>query len=135
MADQKLTSETVLVACKLPHGLYLDLYAGKTLTARVKLSGTMGFRIPNEDRKFVNPDVSFGHSVTPVPRKHWEEWLAAHKDHPAVVGGFVYVSKTKDDAVAQAREREGEVTGFEQVDPKKSGVAPLDKDPRPMEAR
>lgn len=133
--EPKLVSESVLVACKLPHGLNLDLYDGNVLRSRVKLSGIMGFRIPNPDRKFVNPETYAGHSITSVPRAHWEEWYATHKSHPAVVNGFVYVSKTRDDAQAQAKEREKERTGFEQLDPTKQAVHPLDRDPRPMESR
>jgi hypothetical protein len=134
-SEPKLVSENVLVACKLPHGLNLDLYDGKVLRSRVKLSGIMAFRIPNPDRKFVNPEVYAGHTITSVPRAHWEEWHEKHKSHPSVVNGFIYVSKTRDDAQAQAKEREKEQTGFEQLDPTKQSVRQLDNDPRPIEAR
>lgn len=140
--DPKLVSEIVLVCCKLPHGLNLDLYSDAidgarvpALRARVKLPGIMKFHIPNDDRKFVNPEVYKGHTITEVPRKHWEEWAERNKNHPALVNGFIFVSKTEADAKAQASERQKELTGFEQLDPKKQGVQKFDADPRPAEMR
>lgn len=136
MAEQKPTSDTILLGCKLPHGMYLDLYDdAKNLKHRVKLPGIMGFKIPNEDRKFVNPETSFGHTITPVSRAHYEAWIAKNGNHPAVVNGFIYVAKNESDAKAIAKEREKEETGFEQLNPKQHGVQPLDGDPRPLEAR
>jgi hypothetical protein len=136
MAEEK-NSGMVLVGCKLPHGLNLDLYdAGNNLKHRQKLRGIMGFHIPNPDRKFVNPETSFGHTITPVPRAHWDAWLEKNKNHPAIVNGFIYVAKSQSDAVAIAKEHENELTGAEQLDPKKQGdVVKLDEDPRPLEAR
>ncbi len=138
MADTKPTpdSETVLVGCKLPHGIYLDLYDGMNLRARVKLPGIMTFKIPTDPpRKFQNPEVVLGHTMTAVPRKHWEEWLEKNKRHPSVVNGFVYAAKNETEAKAVAREHERETTGFEQVDPRALGVEKLSDDPRPKELR
>ena len=139
--DPKPNSETVLVSCKLPHGLNLDIHEDHVgagvppLKARVKIPGIMAFRIPNPDRKFINPETYLGHTVTEVPRRHWEEWLAKNKNHPAVTRGFIFVSTNEKDARAEARERQSETTGFEQLDPKRMGVRPLDGDPRPLEIR
>lgn len=125
-------NETVVIACKLPHGLYLDLLdAGGNLRARHKLTGVAGFTLPNPDRKFQNPNTEFAHTLNIIPKKHWDEWFALHQNHPAILSGAIMVAPKRNDALAMAREHEREAVGFEKVDPKKEGVSKLSDAPKP----
>jgi hypothetical protein len=120
-------AEKVLIGCKLPHGLYLDLHdKNNTLIARVKITGCAGFTLPNPDRKFQNPVTVHGDAFTLVDKAHWEEWLKVHASHPAVLNGAIYASAKQVDAEAKAKEHETEDVGFNKVDPKNFGVQKLD---------
>ena len=123
-------NEFVVIGCKLPHGLYLDLLdkAGN-LRERHKLQGCAGFTLPNPDRHFKNPETTNGSTLNIIPKDFWDEWYDKHKEHPALASGAIYMAAKKEDAVARSREVEKETTGFEKLDPKKEGITKLnDKD-------
>ena len=115
-----MANESVIIGCKLPHGLYLDLHdKNNNLTARVKLPGNAGFTLPNKDRKFKNPDTVYGDTLTPVSKEHWDAWLKIHHDHPSVLNGSIYAAAKQEDAKAKARNHEDENVGFDKLDPDK----------------
>jgi len=126
------TKNTVIVGCKLPHGLYLDLHdrAGN-LKARVKLPGCAGFTLPNPDRKFQNPETIHGDTLTVVDKDHWDKWMETHADHPALASGAIYMATKQADAVARAREHQHDDVGFNKIDPKKEGIKKLDDKDKP----
>lgn len=128
------TPASVIIGCKLPHGLYLDLRndAGD-IVARYKLAGNANFSLPNPERKFKGVDTSatFGDTLNTIPKAHWEEWRKRNKDHAALRSGAIYVAKDRDDALAQAREHQTENVGFDKIDPKKHGVQKLDDRAKP----
>lgn len=138
-APNSSTTETtgkinVVVGCKLPHGLYLDLRnAAGDIIARHKLAGNAGFSLPNPERKFKQVDTSstFGDTMNIIPKDHWDEWRKRNKDHAALRSGAIYVAKDHQDALAQAREHQGDNVGFDKIDPKRHGVAKLDDRPKP----
>ena len=112
-------SKTVLVACFLPHGLYLDIMdkTGLQIIARHKLTGNAGFMLPNPKRKFKNPRLTgdaTGATLNPVPEDHWEAWKKLHPDHPAISGPCpaVFVVKNQESGVARATEVEKHDFGF-----------------------
>lgn len=128
-------AETILVGCKLPHGLNLDLRdAQGNITARVKLPGNSGFTLPNPDRKFKNPTTVYGDTFTEVEKDHWDAWLKKHKTHPAVVNGAIYAASQQEDAIVQARNHEDENVGFNKIDPKRFGVSKMDDSSKPAGA-
>ena len=117
------TPDKVLIGCKLPHGLYLDLRDNRgEIKARVKLPGVAGFTLPNPDRKFKNPTTEHGHTITPVDRDHWEAWKKAYPDFPALLSGAVYEANKREDAIAIAAEHEHVNVGFNKGNPKEFGV-------------
>ena len=127
MAEQVKSTEKIIVGCKLPHGLYLDLRdAAGNIKARVKLPGVAGYTLPNPDRKFQNPETINGDTLTPVDKDHWDAWIKQHADHPAVLSGAIYARAKRDDAVATAREHQKDNVGFDKVDPNNYGVKKLD---------
>lgn len=103
---------TVTLGCKLPHGLYLDLYAEKhlpgadpVLQARVKVNGTN------------SSEIIGGHGVTlGVSKEHWEEWKRRNHQNVALAKGFIFAHDKAETAVAMAKERKDVRTGFEGLD-------------------
>jgi len=110
----------IIVACKLPHGLHLDV-PGK---GRVTLKGTA---LP-EDVRRENP-LPGGFSLTSVDADFYAAWLKRNEDLEAVKRGFVFASARRDAAQGQARELDELETGLERLDPEKPppGLERLDR--------
>lgn len=126
-------AEKVIVGCKLPHGIYLDLHdSGNNLTAREKLPGIASFTLPNSDRKFKNPDLTNGATLTPIDKDHWLAWLKIHHDHPAVKNGAIFVANKPEEAARAATERNGQDFGFEKLKMDANGVTKLNDLSRPV---
>lgn len=97
MANEKLN--TVIVGCKLPHGLIIHLDDGK----RVKLNGANTSLLIN------------GFGTTAVDKAFADKWFAVNKSHPAVVSGAIFVSKDLASATDQAEDQQDAKSGFEQL--------------------
>lgn len=111
----------VLVGCKLPNGLHLEVN-GTT----VVLKGRAQFLIPNKDRRFKNPEIIEGDSFTIVPRDFAEAWFKAHENYPPVKNNMVYMVENRADAGAVADETRDVKTGLEKLDTtKKSDMGVL----------
>ncbi len=108
----------VMIGCKLPHGLILELIpappADRTLQGfvpagkRVTIKGANSLRTERRAQQGVHP-----FAITPVDKDFWEAWYAQHKDRDFVKNGLVFVAKDEKDAQAMARERLPERTGLE----------------------
>ena len=64
---------------------------------------------------------AFGETV--IPAKDWEaikEKYGRDPNNKLFTGGFIFASESKEDARAEAKEKEGLKTGLEPVDPKKT---------------
>lgn len=114
------TAKTVIVGCKLPHGLILDHPLDPT--KKVELAGLNGSRI-----------IGATHGVTEVDGEFWEAWKTVHADFPALKSGAIFEAKSQADVAAKAKELEGEKTGFEAMaqdgtDERASGVKAADKE-------
>ncbi|MDI2091676.1 hypothetical protein [Commensalibacter oyaizuii] len=102
-------SDDVLVACKLPHGIYLDM--GKQ---RIKLNGIMqSGRV--EAPFFMAPLNSVG--LTKVPRDFWEAWIKEHQDFEPVKKGLIFASDKKKRLLDEADEKSDVKSGLERLDP------------------
>jgi hypothetical protein len=119
------SSNTVLVGCKAPNGLILNLDGYEVLS---KEHGTVrrvvsdvppvhlrGNAYPEgktprlKGGRFVaNDQISDGYVFTPVPVDFWTEWLARNKDGSLVRDRIVIAAQTVDAAEKQARELEAE---------------------------
>lgn len=90
---------TVIVMCKLPTGLALDLE-------------------PDNSRKIVlnganHPDAVNGAGLTQVPADFWEAWSTKFKGYEPLTTGKIWAADKEADAKAQAKELKDEKTGFE----------------------
>jgi hypothetical protein len=123
---------TVTVACRLPHGLVLQLQKEGIDTIPVMGGGTQevkvwrkvgqivtlkGWSHPSEvasENRIVN-----GFALTMgVDAEFMEAWMAQNADHPAVKTGNILVFTKGGDATSETRGRVKERTGFEPHNPK-----------------
>src|SRR5262245_15898253 len=114
--------ETCVVGCKLPHGLNLDLILKKGAdgqpdeTQRILLKGKNASHIVG------------GYGLTQnVPKEAFEQWLKDNARRKFVRNGSVFMEVSEQRARSAAKERRGEKTGLEAIDPlaKKNGVEPM----------
>lgn len=96
-------SETVIVGCKLPHGLKITL-EGKT----VVLNGTK------------SSVIAGGYGLThDVDKDFFDKFLSTYKDVPYVKNKMVFAQGKQASAESQAAELQNEVSGFEGINPDK----------------
>jgi hypothetical protein len=110
--------DTVVVACKLPHGMHLEVRnpAGmveKRVTingARLKTSAT-GRELNTHE---TTDDFGKGYGLTfNVPADFWARWSKENADYPPFARGFIFAQDNPVEAKAQAREMSDLQTGFE----------------------
>ena len=124
----------IRVACKLPHGLILELrdppppndptkpFAPVDLYPRaprvsIKLNGANTARNQwnNGITRVMAPRYDFG--VTDISEEVWTEWEKKWHDHPFIKGGFVFAMPKLKDVIAEAKVRAPEKTGLEPLSP------------------
>lgn len=103
------TAKTVLIGCKLPHGLILD--HPLDVSKKVELAG-------------LNKAIIIGAdcATTPVDGEFWETWKTVHKDHPALKSGAIFEARTTEEVKAKSKELKAEKTGFEAMPQEAMGV-------------
>lgn len=108
-----MAAKTVLIGCKLPHGLILD--HPLDVSKKVELAG-------------LNKAVIIGAdcATTPVDGEFWETWKTVHKDHPAIKSGAIFEARTTEEVKAKAKELKEEKTGFEAMPQEAMGVKVAD---------
>ena len=106
-------AKTVLIGCKLPHGLILD--HPLDVSKKVELAG-------------LNKAIIIGAdcATTPVDGEFWETWKTVHKDHPAIKSGAIFEARTTEEVKAKAKELKEEKTGFEPMSQEAMGVKVAD---------
>lgn len=122
---------TVIVGCKLPNGLIMELIKPGPLnmptppSKRVTLAGANSLRTSKAE----NPLVS-RYAMTPVDEEFAREWFKQNAQMDFVKAGAVFIAKDAKEAQAEAKEKVDEVkTGLEPLNPDKDarlprGVAP-----------
>lgn len=128
-------AETVIVGCKLPQGLVLQVG-----DKRVRLRGSACYIQPNPKRKFQNPrpeDMVLADTVNLVDKDFWEKWKKqVGRDYAPIKSGAIYEAKTKADIAAMAVDLESVVSGFEKTDPDKApGIVKASEDSGPAGLR
>lgn len=124
------TGDIVTVACKLPHGIYLDIYsddvvpgAAPEILERMKINGTNSSAL----------ELVGGHALTlGVPRELWERWLKANTRKPFVKNGLVFAHSKVESVRAEAMDKRNTRTGFEGLNPdtdRTLGVTRADEQP------
>lgn len=108
------TAKPVKVFCKLPHGIVYNLPGDRS----VRLVGMYGDeRSDLQVAGMPGRDSVAGHGVTPVDADDWEQIVKDHGKSAAHKNGFVFAAKDDKSGESQAREQEGERTGFEPYNP------------------
>lgn len=110
---------TVSVACKLPHGLHIQLRKTEK-TRDGEISQGHG---PVVTLKGANHHEAIaGHGITHgVDKEFFDAWLKQESGQPFVKNKLVFAQDREASAVAQAKEQAKNETGFEGIDPKKPG--------------
>ena len=110
----------VIVGCKLPHGLVLNLPNSKV---RVTLNGANSGTVIGLDGKVMRGTCGY----TPVDEGFIAQWLKLYGETTMVKKQMIFVQKNEGSAKAMGAELEKEKTGFEAVDPAKPGVSGINK--------
>jgi len=104
-------SEVVIVGCKLPHGLILELKRPNGETERVTVAGMNAVRIVG------------GYGLTPnVSKEFWDAWIKKNHRHAALANGTLFIHTDGKSAESMAKERRDVASGFEAIDPLKNGM-------------
>ena len=103
----------IVVACKLPNGLHLDV-PGK---GRVTLKGVaLPFGVAPE------APMPGGYTLTQVDEEFWQAWVKNHADSDIVQKKIVFASARSDHTRGMAAEQKEIKTGLEPTDPSKPGT-------------
>jgi len=130
-----MAGKTVWVACKLPSGLHLDAADADTIPGvvpedgkRVTLNGTNSQYQGPEGSKILMPG-SHGYGKTEVDADFFNDWMARHKDFPAVKNGLIFALPSEGEVEKEAKSRAGVANGSEAVNPEKPapGVTKAEK--------
>jgi hypothetical protein len=134
MATQPSTitsTNTVTVACKLPHGLILRVFdmvessepmfggGWRTITKaaerpeRVTLNG-----FARHLEKVPDHEIVGGYGIThDVPKDFWDHWYAQNKDSDFIKNNLIFANDRSLHATAEAKEKLRVRSGFEAIDP------------------
>lgn len=120
-ADNMLRREslngTVTVACKLPHGLHLQLPGHPRVTVRGNAE-PRGADLVNYRGKPIEAGYALTHGVDAA---FWAQWLKLHEKMDIVAKGFIFAHAQTQSVKSHAREYEGLMSGLEPIDPDKPG--------------
>jgi hypothetical protein len=118
-----MSKELVFVACKLPHGLLVEVgTVGHENYFRQEVAGpNTGIRKGKHTSLLVG-----GYAFTPVPKDHWEEFVKKHKGAQYLKTRAVYAEATLEGAQAAALTDGQTRLGFERLNPDKPapGIEP-----------
>lgn len=103
-------TDTVIVACKLPHGVILEV--GKQ---KVELKGSI--QLGRSQTPFLMAPQMVG--LTKVPRDFWEAWLKDHQEFAPYKKGLIFAADKKKKALDEAKEKEVLQHGLEPINPRK----------------
>lgn len=113
-----MSTDTVIVGCKLKHGIWLEVgYDPVTgirgeKYQRVKINGANQMLKPGDLHTADGVGLTTG-----VSKDLWDEWLKTHRNLPYVVNGLLFASPEMKSAKAEATEIETEKTGMEPLRP------------------
>ena len=102
---------TVIVGCKLPNGLVIELDEQRVVLNGANSSAIIG-----------------GFGMTEVNKALFDAWLEKHKDYEPVKQGLIFAQEKPANAQAEAKDKAKLKSGFEGLDPKKpaEGIEPMD---------
>lgn len=104
--------ETVVIGCKLPHGLVLEHNGVKVVLAGGNAS----------------PLVGGNTGYTIIDKDLWEAWEKDHKAFNPYANGAIFVAKNMESAQKIAENRSKLDTGLAPIEPDALGVTPANDD-------
>lgn len=108
-----MSEKTIVVGCRLPHGIILDHPLDPRV--QVELKGLNGSQIIGAD-----------YMTNVIDAEFWGVWSQVHKDSPLLKSGALYAVKDESSAKAKAKELKDEKTGFEQMPQGGAGIKKAD---------
>lgn len=123
-------SGTVTVACKLPHGLILQLHEMVETQEPVMGGGFRSFKIARAVGeqvrirgnaipfgKIPNYEIKSGFALTPnVNAQFFRRWMKDNQDHDVVKNNLIFAFEKTDSVVSKAKELKDELSGLEPLD-------------------
>lgn len=111
-ATPQASPNTCIVACKLPHGLKLELW-DKPAGSKVRsVVGSFTLKGSNASRTVGGYALTEG-----IPTEFMAAWFKQNGEHPAVKNGSIFMHSGVRDAEAQAKDGREIRTGLEAIDP------------------
>jgi len=125
-------AKTVTVACRLPHGLVLQLQRQTSRPEPVMGGGFRDVHVWEKVGQTVTlkgwshpvdraapTDITNGYALTyGVDAEFMTAWMEQNADHPAVISGNIMVMTRTGDIKTKTQDHVGERVGFEPHDPK-----------------
>lgn len=108
-------ANTILIGCRLPHGLIID-HPTKP-KASVELAGINKAVILNAE-----------YATTEVDAEFWAAWKAANSEHPCLKNMAIFEARSQASAESVAKEAKGNKTGFEKMAQNADGVKAAKED-------
>lgn len=113
---------TVQVACKLPHGLIMEIVEpGHMINPgpvgqRVTLKGANSLRVVTGNRGVSQGDHPY--AITSVDKEFWDAWFKRNQDLPFVKNKLVFALDKEDAVKSEIRNLKDVKTGLEALDQK-----------------
>jgi hypothetical protein len=109
------TNNIVVVGCKLPHGLIIDLYEPGTNEHGQKIM--LAKHQPVTLKGANSSNIVGGFGLTEVDAEYWDAWAKQNAKFPAVVNGLIFAQDRRDRAADNAMDHAEAKSGFEGLDP------------------
>lgn len=93
-------SKSIVIGCKLPHGIILE--HPSDITKIIELNGKNKAMI-----------IGSEYGITEVDSEFFEQWNLVNKNFPALKSGAIFMAKNTSDIVSMASEFKERKTGFE----------------------
>lgn len=114
MSRTPQSSRTVLVGCRIPNGLQIQLRSedGVNVLGEARLKGSVDPGTP--DMPGINAPRSSGIGLTTVDADFWEafvDWAEKNKYAP-FVRGYIFAASKEENLLAEAKEKTADFNGF-----------------------
>lgn len=113
------TSNIVVVGCKLPSGIIVDVcdpgeneHGQKIMVPR---------RQPVTFKGANSSNIVGGFGLTEVDAEFWDAWIKQNAKFPAVANGLIFAQDRRDKAADNAMDHADAKSGFEGINPDKPG--------------
>jgi hypothetical protein len=134
------TGATVIIGCKLPHGIFLHLDSREEVVGLKGGIETKFVREEGSERLINGANTSRlvgGFGLTTLEKDWWDAWIAQNTNKRGKITfkpyatGMIFAVNSQSEAIAESRQREGLRTGFEPVNPAKPGpgLEPVEGNP------